>query len=181
LMTNLIMPALLNAESARIVSLSSVAHQQTPVLFEDINFTKTGYFKWIAYGQAKTANSLFAMELDKRLKRQGIRAYAVHPGVIMTPLMRHLPEHERAAMADNLKTRPSASKTVPQGAATEVYAATAPELENMGGVYLADCQVCEVNDEENSAKYVRSWAVDPAMANRLWTVSEEMVGQSFLN
>lgn len=147
--------------------------------FDDIGFRQRDYNKWVSYGQSKTANILFAVGLDQRLRDRGIRAYAVHPGVIETELGRHMGEEDRAALqkrADDMGG--FYMKSVPAGAATSVFAATAPELESQGGVYLEDCHVAAVSDD-SATEGVRSYAVDSAAADRLWTLSEDMVGQSF--
>jgi NAD(P)-dependent dehydrogenase (short-subunit alcohol dehydrogenase family) len=177
LMTCLLTPALLRGAPARVVSLSSRGHQQSPVRFDDLAFEKEPYDKWAAYGQSKTANVLFAVELDRRLGGRGVHANAVHPGVIRTDLSRHMRKEDfervRQRSGGTLKL-----KTVEAGAATSVYAATAPELEGRGGLYLEDCHVAEVNDDPQAREGVRSYAVDPDAAKRLWTLSEELVGQS---
>jgi len=178
LLTNLLVPALLEGAPARIVSLSSRGHQQSPVVFDDIGFERRPYEKWFAYGQSKTANVLFAVELERRLGPRGVHAYAVHPGVIPTELARHMQaadfEHIRSRSGGELKL-----KTIPSGAATSVYAATAPELEGRGGAYLEDCHVARVDDAEDAREGVRSYAVDADAAKQLWAVSERMVGQTF--
>lgn len=178
LMTALLAPALLRGTPARVVSLSSRGHQQSPVRFDDLAFEKGPYDKWTAYGQSKTANVLFAVGLERRLGDRGVHAYAVHPGVIPTELSRHMQqedfEHIRRRSGGTLRL-----KTVESGAATSVYAATAPELEGRGGLYLEDCHVAEVNDEPDAREGVRSYALDPEAAKRLWALSEELVGQSF--
>ncbi len=177
-LTNLLAPALLRAAPARIVSLSSRGHQQSPVRFDDLAFEKEPYDKWVAYGQSKTANVLFAVELERRLGGRGVHAYAVHPGVIPTDLSRHMAkedfEHVRQRGGGKLQL-----KTVASGAATSVYAATAPELEGRGGLYLEDCHVAEIDDGSEARSGVRAYAVDPDAAKRLWTLSEELVGQVF--
>ncbi len=175
LMTSLIGEALLRGAPSRIVSLSSRGHQLSPVVFEDINFETRPYDKWLAYGQSKTANVLFAVELERRLARSGVHAYAVHPGVIMTDLARHLVPEDLESLRARQPRGQLKLKSIPAGAATTVYAATAPELEGRGGFYLEDCHVAAVDDAENSAG-VRSYAVDPDAAARLWQVSTEMVG-----
>jgi len=176
LLTGLLAPALLRGGSARIVCVSSRGHQQSPVRWDDLFFEKEPYDKWAAYGQSKTANVLHAVELERRLGGRGVHAFAVHPGVIPTDLSRHMEredfEHIRRRSGGQLRL-----KTVAQGAATSVYAATAPELEGRGGVYLEDCHVAEVNDDPESREGVRSYALDPAAAARLWELSEELVGQ----
>ena len=146
--------------------------------FEDINFEKRPYNKWVSYGQSKTANVLHVIELERRLGKRGVHAYAVHPGVIQTELSRHMDQADFEMIisraSGNLKT-----KSVAAGAATSVYAATAPELEGRGGLYLYDCQVAEVNNDASVLDCVRSYAVDLEAAKKLWSVSEEMVGQRF--
>ncbi len=181
LLTALLKPALLATSSARVVALSSRAHHMASIDFEDIHFARREYHKWVSYGQSKTANALFAYELNRQLAPQGVTAFSVHPGVIFTELSRHMDEADfemmqaRAAeMGAELRT-----KSIPAGAATSVYAATAPELVGHGGVYLEDCGIAAVNDAENASEGVRSYALDPDLARKLWTVSEEMVGQSF--
>jgi NAD(P)-dependent dehydrogenase (short-subunit alcohol dehydrogenase family) len=180
-MTCLIAPALLRGAPARVVSLSSRGHQQSPVVFDDIGFERRPYDKWAAYGQSKTANVLFAVELERRLGARGVHAYAVHPGVIPTDLARHLEPADYTMMRERAAARGGELKlkSVAAGAATSVYAATAPELEGRGGVYLEDCRVAPVDDRESAGSGVRSYAVDPDAAKRLWSLSEEMVGRSF--
>lgn len=178
LMTNLVMPSLLNGTPARIVNLSSARHQSAPVDFDDVNFEQRDYDRWIAYGQSKTANVLFTVGLEKRLADQGVHAYAVHPGVIMTELARHMAQEEIDVLAKQLSNA-NMTKTAQGGSATSVYAATAPELANKGGIYLSDCQEAEVNDEEQSQIVVRSYALSPDGAEKLWSLSEQMVGQQF--
>jgi NAD(P)-dependent dehydrogenase (short-subunit alcohol dehydrogenase family) len=181
LLTALIAPALSNGAPARVVSVSSLGHQASPVVFDDIHFERRPYEKWSAYGQSKTANVLLAVELERRLGPGDVHAYALHPGVIMTDLARHLEPQDFEMMRERAAARGSQLrlKSVESGAATSVYAATAPELEGRGGLYLEDCGVTEVDDQENAGSGVRSFAVDPAAAERLWAVSEEMVGQNF--
>lgn len=179
LLANLLAPALINGAPARVVALSSRAHHMSPFDFEDPHFESRDYNKWVSYGQSKTANVLFAVALDKRLADKGVRAYSVHPGVIETELSRHMDEEDRALIgARSEQVGNWFVKTVPQGAATSVLAATAPELEGKGGVYLEDCQVAELEDE-SMAFGVRSYALDPDAAERLWALSEQLVGQNF--
>lgn len=179
LLTGLIAPALLRAAPARVVSVSSRGHQQSPVVFDDIQFEKRPYDKWQAYGQAKTANILFAVELERRLGGRGVHANALHPGVIPTDLSRHMQPEDYERLRSRQPGGQLKLKTVESGAATSVYAATAPELEGRGGLYLEDCHVAGVDDAEDAAGGVRSYAVDPDAARRLWSVSEEMVGERF--
>jgi len=179
LMTGLIAPALLAGAPARVVSVSSRGHQMSPVVFDDIQFEKRPYDKWEAYGQSKTANILFAVELERRLGGRGVHANALHPGVIMTELSRHMGPSDFEDLQSRAKDRgaPMTLKPVEAGAATSVFAATAPELEGRGGLYLEDCHVAEINDAEKAADGVRSYALDPDAARRLWSVSEALVGQ----
>lgn len=174
--TNSILPALLAGAPGRIVNLSSGGHSLSNVLFDDPGFETTPYNKFLAYGQSKTANVQFAVGLDRRLKDRGVRAFAVHPGIIMTDLARHM----ESADIEELMGGPGAAqmvfKSIPAGAATSCYAATRADLE--GGVYLEDCHVAEVNDTEGQDG-VRSYAMDPANAERLWALSEELVGEKF--
>lgn len=179
LMTGLIAPALLKAAPARVVSLSSRGHQMSPVVFDDIHFENREYEKWSSYGQSKTANILFAVELDRRLGERGVHANAVHPGVIMTELARHMVPEDFEYLQSRAPSGGLQMKPVEAGAATQVYAATAPELEGRGSCYLEDCHVAEVDDADEAREGVRSYALDPEAASRLWKISEEMVGQEF--
>lgn len=177
-------PALVRSGNSRVVSVSSRGHQIAGVDFDDIDFWTRPYDKWVAYGQSKTANALFAMELDKLGKASGVRAFSLHPGQVLTALARHLSEEEIAGFdardeRGELRVDPSRGmKTVPQAAATSVWAATSLLLEGMGGVYLEDCEVASINDTEAGRKGVAYWAADPDLAERLWMVSEEMTGVS---
>ncbi|WP_417613781.1 SDR family NAD(P)-dependent oxidoreductase [Parasphingorhabdus sp.] len=185
LLTNLLMPALIKAaeagSDARIVNLSSRGHHADTVHFDDPHFETRDYDKWLAYGQAKTANIMFTVGLEKRLAGKGVHALAVHPGGIQTNLGRHLSEDDAAMLVKRIEERSGGKftfKTVEQGAATTCYAATAPELAGRGGVYLEDCHVADVNDDDPSGS-VRSYAVDPGNAEKLWTMSEATVDQNF--
>ena len=187
LLTSRLMPLIEKGENPRIVALSSRAHFQSAVDFEDPQYEQREYDKWEAYGQSKTANALFALEADRRLKDRDIRAFSVHPGGIMTNLGRHLSEEDIVALRDRLakaaeqagdKAGGQGFKSVPQGAATTCYAATATELEANGGAYLEDCHVAD-RDDESPVAGVRSYAADPENARRLWSLSEELVGERF--
>jgi NAD(P)-dependent dehydrogenase (short-subunit alcohol dehydrogenase family) len=172
-------PALAAAQGARVVMLSSLGHRITPMNFDDPNFERREYQKWLAYGQAKSANSLCALGADERGSAHGIRAFAVHPGAIMTDLQRSLPMEEQVAMgwitADGVVN--PGFKTIEQGAATTVWAATSPQLTGRGGLYCEDCDVARaVPREDKGPAGVRPWAVDQEAAAQLWTLSEQLTG-----
>jgi NAD(P)-dependent dehydrogenase (short-subunit alcohol dehydrogenase family) len=176
LLTGLLLPALRKGAPARIVSVSSRGHHIAPVDFDDPNFERRPYDKWQSYGQSKTANILFAVGLDRRLSSQGIRAVALHPGAIMTELARHLVPDDIKFLQSRGGSTGLQFKTVEAGAATSTFGAAAPELEGKGAVYLEDCHVADVNDEPNALFGVKSYAIDPANADRLWALSEKAVG-----
>lgn len=179
LLTCLLFPALRQGAPSRVVSVSSRGHRASPVVFDDLHFATRPYDKWLAYGQSKTANVLFAVELERRVGGAGVHANAVHPGVIATELARHLVPEDLELLGKRMPRGQLRFKSVPAGAATSVYAATAPELEGRGGLYLEDCHVAEVKDAEDATDGVKSYALDAGLARRLWTASEDMVGQRF--
>jgi NAD(P)-dependent dehydrogenase (short-subunit alcohol dehydrogenase family) len=189
LLSVLLTPALIRGAPARVIELSSGAHGMSDFDFDDPNFERREYNPWIAYGQSKTANALFALEYDRRLRARGVSAFSVHPGVIMTELGRHMTEETMQQMQDHVRAQAGASgtplpdeppemtfKSVEAGAATQCWAATASELDDQGGKYLADCQVAVVGGDigENG---VAPYAQDSKAAARLWAMSEEWVGQ----
>jgi len=177
LMTCLLAPALRNGAPSRIVSVSSRGHHLSPVVFDDIQFERRPYDKWQSYGQSKTANVLFAVGLERRLGSRGVHANGLHPGGIITELGRHLqPEDFEFLQKRNTGLQ---FKSVEAGAATSVFAASAPELEGRGGLYLEDCQIAAVNDAPNALNGVKSYALDPQNADRLWEISEKLVGRAF--
>lgn len=170
-------PALLAGAPARVVAVSSGGHQISPVVFDDIHFERRAYEPWSAYGQAKTANVLFAVELDRRLRERGVRAFAVHPGMIGTDLGRYLTRETIAQIRSRASDGGEPAKSIPQGAATEVWAATAAKLTGRGGIYLSDCSIAPP-----AGPGVRGYAphaVDPAAAARLWQVTEQTLGERF--
>lgn len=183
LLTCLLVPRLLQSAPARIVNLSSAGHKISPVQFDDIDFRERPYDKWAAYGQAKTANVLFSVALQRRLAAMGVTSNAVHPGAIReTRLGRHLTaEDYRLLAAQSAPAGGSfAFRSLQAGAATTVWAATSPRLALEGGLYLENCGIGEPNDEPVPGEGgYRRWARDPEAAERLWRVSEEMVGQRF--
>ena len=175
LLTALLVPALRRGNAPRIVNVSSRGHHVAPLDLDDPNFERRAYDPWTAYGQSKTANILHAVELERRLAGAAIHAYALHPGVIQTELMRHLDAEAQAGLMQRIQSGGLRLKSTAAGAATQVYAATAPELAERGGVYLEDCAIAEVEDERFDAG-VRSYALDPAIAEQLWALSEQLVG-----
>lgn len=179
LLTNLIAPALVAAAPSRIVNLSSRGHHFAPTDLEDPMFETREYNKWIAYGNSKTANILFSVGLEKRLGSKGVHAYAVHPGVIMTELSRHMDEEDFERLQAQTPNAPITMKSVEAGAATSCYSATAPELEGKGGIYLEDCHIAEEMTDTTVRRGVRPYALDPESAEKLWALSEKLVGQSF--
>ena len=180
LFTGLLVPALVHGAPARIVNLSSAGHRMSPVVFDDIHYEDRPYDKWESYGQSKTANILFSVALNARLAGKGVSAYAVHPGMIMTELGRHMGQQD---LEDLMAKRPAGTKmewkSVEAGAATSVWAATATELEGQGGRYLEDCGVARPKKTEEDVAGYADYAVDAEAAERLWRVSEETLGEEF--
>jgi NAD(P)-dependent dehydrogenase (short-subunit alcohol dehydrogenase family) len=177
LLTNLLAPALVATAPARVVSLSSRGHRRSDVDLDDPNFEHTPYDPWVGYGRAKTANVLFAIELDHRFADRGVRAFAVHPGTISTELGRHLTDESLAALVASMPPGQEMRwKSVPEGAATSVWAATAAELDGRGGLYLEDCGIGEPTDDPAARTGVRPYALDPGRAAALWELSERLVG-----
>jgi len=165
-------------KTSRLVSLSSIGHRRSDINWEDPNYITRPYEKWESYGQAKTANSLFAVGFHQRFKDQGVTANAVMPGGIMTPLQRHLPIEEQRAMGwidENGKVR-DGFKTTEQGASTSVWAAVGAELEGVGGLYLEDCAQAAPWTKDTPWAGVMPYALDAQSADRLWALSEETVG-----
>lgn len=186
-------PALKQANGARVVNVSSLGHHLSSFHFNDPNFENRSYETLLAYGQSKTASNLFALELDNRAKAYNVRAYSVHPGSIAgTELAREAPPELFQQMgfldeAGNIRPEVLASlKTIPQGAATTVWAATSPQLSNTGGVYCEDGDIAELlsGDPGTKAKLhesgVQPYALDENSAQRLWSFTEEMTGIQFM-
>ena len=178
-------PSLKAAGGARVIALSSTAHIISDVHWDDPHFLSHDYDKWQAYGQAKTADALFALGLDKRWAADGVRAFSVHPGGIFTPLQRHLADEEMIALgwknADGSLSEAAARmmKSPEQGAATTVWALTSPRLDGMGGVYCEDCDVAQLADETSQRyQHVRPWACSEEKAERLWAMSEKMIAEA---
>ncbi|RIL06545.1 MAG: short-chain dehydrogenase [Proteobacteria bacterium] len=176
LLSGLLLPALRAAGGARVVCVSSRGHRFGTVSLDDPNYERRPYEKWEAYGQAKTANIWHALELDRRERTNGVRAFALHPGAIMTELGRHLTAEDIETLRARAGTGGMKWKTPQQGAATQVWAATAPELEGRGGLYLEDCHVAGPQPADMSATGYAPWALDADGAAKLWALSEQLVG-----
>ena len=185
LLTKELMNILADTEGSRFVSLSSSAHALTGILWDDIHFNKQPYNKWMAYGQSKTASSLIAIELNKKMKDYGVESFSVHPGGIITPLQRYLEKEEMIALgwmdedgspselAKNFFKSPS------QGASTTLWCATSNDLNGLGGVFCEDCDIAKRKSEvdESLQRYfgVADWAVDTDEALKLWELSEKII------
>ena len=174
--TRLLTPQLV--EGARIVILSSDGHRMSDVDLDDPNWERREYDKFAAYGASKTANLLHMVELDRRLRDRGVRAYSVHPGIVATSLARHMRREDFAALSHLAPAEPTTEKvdvrrdftTAEHGAATQVWAAVSKELADVGSVYLADCGI---RDD------VEPYAVDETAATRLWDLSENLCDSGF--
>ncbi|MCU1452304.1 MAG: family NAD(P)-dependent oxidoreductase [Acidimicrobiales bacterium] len=178
LLVNRLRP-LLTGASTRIVNLSSAGHRFSDVVLDDINFEQTPYDPWLAYGRSKTANILFAVELDRRGRAAGQRACAVHPGTIRTELIRHVTPETLASLQAARAGRNPPRKSIPAGAATSVWAGFVADAEAVGGRYCEDCGVAAPTDDPSSPAGVYAYALDGDHARALWTRSEELVGESF--
>lgn len=174
----------------RLVNVASAGHRFANIDLEDPNFERTPYDPFVAYGRSKTANILFAVAFDQRHRGRGVRAAAVHPGVIETELTRHMdPSHLQGAI-DQINTQLAAEgkppfhyKTMPQGAATSVWAAAVASPEEIGGRYCENCHVGRIVADNvtigASSEGVRGYALDASSAEALWKKSEEMVRETF--
>ncbi len=177
-------------DGGRLVNLSSAGHRFSDVDLNDPNFATTPYEPFVAYGRSKTANILFAVEFDRRHRDRGVRATAVHPGGIATELARYMPEGAIEAWLKQIQEQRAAAgeplfefKSIPQGAATSVWAGVVASADEVGGKYCEDCHVGELIAADSqatvSAAGVRGYALDPEKAKALWKKSEEMVGEIF--
>ena len=177
-------------QGGRVISLSSTGHRAANVDLEDPNFERTPYEPFVAYGRSKTANSLFAVEFDRRHRDRGVRAAAVHPGAIQTELGRHVDQSAFQQMIDQINQERAAAgepsyqlKTIPQGAASSVWAAAVAPAEEVGGRYCENCHVSHIMPDDVTLNFdregVRGYALDPNNAAALWKKSEQLVGESF--
>jgi NAD(P)-dependent dehydrogenase (short-subunit alcohol dehydrogenase family) len=177
-------------DGGRLVNLSSSGHRFSNVDLKDPNFEATPYEPFVAYGRSKTANILFAVEFDRRHRERGVRATAVHPGGIMTELARHMDPGSLEQMVNQINQQGAAAgkgpfefKTVPQGAATSVWAAVVAAAEQVGGRYCENCHVSDVVADDAPLglldEGVRGYALDSQNAAALWKKSEEMIGEVF--
>jgi NAD(P)-dependent dehydrogenase (short-subunit alcohol dehydrogenase family) len=170
---------------SRLVNLSSAGHRYADVNLEDPNFEHSKYEEFVAYGRSKTANILFAVEFDRRHKARGVRATALHPGAIETELARHMTPEARSALIATINASmpkgapPFSYKSIPQGAATSVWAACVADAESVGGRYCEDCHVAEISTTPGIRGGVQPYALDPVRAQALWQKSEQMVGEQF--
>ncbi|WP_405655094.1 SDR family NAD(P)-dependent oxidoreductase [Streptomyces sp. RK9] len=177
-LVNRLAPALTPGR-ARVVSVASSGHFLSDIRWDDPHFCRSPYDPWLAYAQSKTANALFARHLDTVAGDRGPRAFAVHPGSILTPLQRHVPREEQIAQGwmDRDGRPADGFKSPAQGAATAVWAATSPLLEGHGGAYCQDCDIAgPATTDDMLIGGVKPWAVDPAAAARLWELSAELTG-----
>jgi len=177
-------------KEGRLINLASAGHRFSNVDLEDPNFERTPYEPFVAYGRSKTANILFAVAFDKRHRGRGIRPAAVHPGAIHTELGRYMDISQFQKMIDELNQQLAAEgkpafqlKTIPQGAATSVWAAVVAPAGEIGGRYCENCHVGEIVPDHVTinpiSEGVREYALDPKTAEALWNKSEELVGESF--
>jgi NAD(P)-dependent dehydrogenase (short-subunit alcohol dehydrogenase family) len=177
-------------DGGRLVNLASSGHRFSDVNLNDPNFETTSYEPFVAYGRSKTANILFAVEFDRRHRDRDVRATAVHPGGIATELARHMPDGAIEAWINQVQEQRAAAgeppfefKSIPEGAATSVWAGMVASADEVGGKYCEDCQVAELlpTDSQVStiSRGVRGYALDPVSAETLWKKSEQMVGETF--
>ncbi|MDE1178618.1 MAG: SDR family NAD(P)-dependent oxidoreductase [Edaphobacter sp.] len=175
-------------DGGRLVNLSSAGHRFSDVNLDDINFEKSEYVPFLAYGRSKTANIQFAVGFDARHKARGVRATAVHPGGIQTELGRHMSQADFDGFLENMRKQREAAglppfefKTIPQGSATSVWAAVVADADAVGAHYCEDCHVAKLvsPSEDLMSGGVYSYALDAAKAEALWKKSEELVGETF--
>jgi len=192
-LTTKLWSALVKAEGARVVNVSSWGHHFSPLIFDDPNYLNREFDSFAAYGQSKTASILFSLELDNRGKKLGVRSFSLHPGIISaTELGRNVPHEDLMAYgvfdeSGEMINEPSKGlKTILQGASTTVWCATSPKLNGLGGVYCEDNNIAELDDsspnettETGLMKRVSPYALEEKSAKKLWVLSEKLIGASF--
>ncbi|MDA0571409.1 SDR family NAD(P)-dependent oxidoreductase [Burkholderia gladioli] len=192
-LTTALLPLLRAARGARVVSVSSLGHRYADVSLDDPNFERRDYHPFAAYGQSKTANILFAVELDRREREHGVRAFSLHPGsIVETGLGKHVTREQLIeagvldAQGQPIRDPSRQLKTVGQGAATQVWCATSPKLDGLGGLYCENVDVAPLRDESPREiemadamriRGVSPYAVDPVQAGALWTLSEQLLAR----
>ena len=183
-LTKALMPLLAKTRGARVIALSSTGHKISDIRWDDIQFERSEYNKWKAYGQAKTANALFANALSRRLRESGGLAFSVHPGGIFTPLQRHLPKEEMVALGwidesgEPSELAKQGFKTPEQGCSTTLWAATSALLEGKPGVYCENCNIAAPTEPDSpTSRYVGvdAHVCNDESAERLWKISEELL------
>lgn len=180
LFSNLLVPALKAAAPSRIVLVASNAHRAPAFDLDDLDFTQRPYDPWAAYAQSKRATVLYAVALSRRLQAAGVTVNVLHPGVIRTDAFRHFTAEETEASIKSGEAYGVTVKSLGQGAATQAWAATAPELAQVTGTYLEDCQIApHIASNVIATNGVIEEALDPVMAERLWDISERIVGETF--
>jgi NAD(P)-dependent dehydrogenase (short-subunit alcohol dehydrogenase family) len=181
-----LLPLLRRADRPRVVALSSTGHKVSDIRWDDIHFERAPYDKWQAYGQAKTANALFANALSRRMDEGGGSAFALHPGGIFTPLQRHLPQEEMVALGwlgedgEPSELAKQGFKTPEQGCSTTLWAATSELLNDKPGVYCEDCDIAEPTDSASPMARFRGvddHATNDESAERLWAISEDLLSR----
>ncbi|MEZ4299513.1 MAG: oxidoreductase [Polyangiaceae bacterium] len=186
-LTKALLPLLEKTPGARVIALSSTGHKISDIRWDDLQFTAEPYHKWKAYGQAKTANALFANALSRRLRASGGLAFSVHPGGIFTPLQRHLPKEEMVALGwigedgQPSELAKAGFKTPEQGCSTTLWAATSPSLEGKPGVYCEDCDIAAPTDPASPFarfKGVNPHAASDESAEKLWEISESLLAKA---
>jgi NAD(P)-dependent dehydrogenase (short-subunit alcohol dehydrogenase family) len=178
LLTVLLHPALKAGAPSRVVNVSSSAHHRSDINWDDVNYHSRPYDKWESYGQSKTANVLFTVGLARRWAGDGISGFALMPGGIMTNLQKHMPREEKlaAGFEDEQGNSNPMFKTVEQGASTTVWAAVGSELAGTSGLYLEDCQQAEPHEPDVRFRGIKDYALSVPSADRLWAMSESLVG-----
>lgn len=175
LLTSRLAQSLEQAWGARVISVSSVGHHYSPVVFDDLNFERRPYSVWDSYGQSKTANVLLAVKVSSALGASGVDAFALHPGIIHTDINSSLSREDLKRAKEIGAPAPDNMKTTEQGAATTVWAATEAQLKGRGPLFLEDCRIAEVLDKPNHQSGVMPYALSLDNANKLWDLTEKLL------